>query len=283
MTSGAGFGHHPWMGDRLRQFDLFEDRPPTAPDAGPASPLLRPDTLTDDEVLHLLPDAVMQDAVLLCGLVVERRLGDCALPALDRLWRRFRGFGHERPEPEQEALVETLARIGTTGATDMLAGIVAAADFPPPLLPAALRAALHTGLRLPRGFAGPLLGNADPRVRELAVRLGQFGRPDIAAIEELIGDTHRPVRRAAAIALGRLGRASARPVLLEELYRDPTSEIVTGLAGIADDDIAVHLGRCAESHPALAQTVAAVLEEMETALSLKIARRVRVGPARRPN
>ena len=268
---------------RPRQFDLFGDRPPAAPDAGQVSPPPRPDTLSDDEVLDLLPDARMRDAILLCNLVVERELGDRALPALDRLWRRFRGFGRARRLPEQEAVVGALARIDTPWARDMLAGIVTAADLPPPLLPVALRAALEAGLALPRGFAGPLLRNADPRVRELSARLGRFGKPDIDALEELIGDAHRPVRRAAAVALGWLGRASAKPVLLEELRRDPAREIVTALSGIADDDIAVHLGRCAEAHPALAETVAAGLEEMETEFSLKIARRIRAGPAQRPS
>ncbi|MDE0335859.1 MAG: hypothetical protein OXI64_12925 [Defluviicoccus sp.] len=272
------------MDDRSRQLDLFGDRAPAAPESAPASRPVRLDTLSDDDILDLLPDAGMEDAVLLCGLVVERGLGDRALPALDRLWRRFRGFGHDRPQPEQEAVVETLARVGTAEARDMLRRIVTAVDLPPPLLPVGLRAALTAGLRLPRTFTGPLLRHADPHARELAARLSRFDRPDIAALEESIGDTHAPVRRAAAVALGRLGRASAKPVLLEELRRDPAGEIVAALSGIADDeDIPVHLGRCAEAHPALAETVAAALEEMETALSLKIARRIRAGQARRPD
>ena len=257
MTRWDGLAHHNRMRVRQRQFDLFDDRPPPAPDAGPASRRPLPDTLSDDEILDLLPDAGMRDAVLLCGLVVERGLGDRALPALDRLWRRFRGFGRERSLPEQEALVAALARR------------------------AAWAAALEAGLRLPRGFALPLLCDADPEVRELAARLGRFGRPDIAALEERIGDTHRPVRRAAAVALGWLGRASAKPVLLEELRRNPAGEIVNALSGIADDDVAVHLGRCAEAHPALAETVAAGLEEMGTVLSLRIARRIRAALAGR--
>ena len=266
-----------------RQFDLFGDRPPAAPVARPASPPLLPDTLSDDDILDRLPDAGMRDAVLLCGIVVQRGLGDRALPALDLLWRRFAGFGRDRPQPEQEAVVQALARIGTKAATDRLAVIVTAADLPPPLLPAALLAAFEAGLALPRGFAGPLLRHADPRVRGLAARLGRFGAHDIAALEELIGDLHRPVRRATAVTLGRLGRASAKPVLLEELHRDPARDIVTALARIADDDVAVHLGRCAESHPALAEPVAAALEDIETELSLRIARRIRAEQARRPD
>ena len=283
LTGGAGFAHDPPMDDRSRQFDLFGDRPPAAPVSAPAPRPLRPEALSDDEILHRLPDATMRDAILLCDLVVRRGMGDRALPALDGLWRRFRGFGRGRLLPEHRAVVETLARIDTKEARDRLARIVTAADLPPPLLTDALRSALTAGLRLPRTFTGPLLRHADPLVRELAARLSRFGRPDIAALEASIGDTHAPVRRAAAVALGRLGRASARPVLLEELSRDPANEIVTALSGIADDDIAVHLGRCAEAYPALAETVAAALEEMATELSLKIARRIRAGPARPPN
>ncbi|MDE0385303.1 MAG: hypothetical protein OXI22_15575, partial [Defluviicoccus sp.] len=134
MTRASGLAHHPRMGERPRQFDLFGDRPPAAPDAGPAPPPLQPDALSDDDILDLLPDAAMRDAVLLCHLAVERGLGDRALPALDRLWRRFRGFGRERPQPEQQAVVQALARIGTKAAAERLAAIVAAADLPAPLL-----------------------------------------------------------------------------------------------------------------------------------------------------
>ena len=273
LTDGASLAQHDRMRES-RQFDLFGDRPAAAPGPRPASRPLRPDTLSDDEILDRLPAAGIRDALLLCSLVAERKLGDRAVPALDRLWRRFKGFGRERRLPEQEAVVKTLALIGTKGARDLLARIVTAADLPPPLLPTALRAALAAGLGLPRGFTGPLMRHADPEVRELAAGLGQFGRPDIAALEGLIDDTHPPARKAAAVALGRLGGVSAKAVLLEELERDPTSEIVTALSGIADDDIAVHLGRCAGTHPALAETIAAELEEMATDLSLKIARRI---------
>ena len=51
--------------------------------------------------------------------------------------------------------------------------------------------------------------------------------------------------------------------------------MVDALAGIADDDIVVHLGRCAEAHPELAGRIAAELEEVATSRSLKIANRLR--------
>ena len=83
------------------------------------------------------------------------------------------------------------------------------------------------------------------------------------------------VRRAAAIVLGGFGRDRAKAVLLAELARHPTGDVVDALAGIADDDIVVHLGRCAEAHPELAGRIASELEEMQTPRSLKIANRIR--------
>ena len=258
-----------------RQLDLFADRGLAPPEPMPASRPRRPDSLTDDEILDRLPDAGIIDAVVFCDLIVERGICDRALPALDRLWQRFRGFGREQPLPELEAVVNALARVGSSDARSQLARYVTETDLPPPLLPKALQAALAARLRLPREFTSSLLRHANPEIRSLAARLCRFGTPDMTVLEDLVGDPDSRVRRAAAIALGGLGRASAKDALLGELRRNPTSEIVVALSGIADDDVAVQLGRCAEAHPALAETVATELEAMETDRSRKIARRIR--------
>ena len=161
---------------------------------------------------------------------------------------RFKGFGHDKPLPEQTAVIETLAKLETAGARQLLAEI--AHDLPSPLLPAALSAALSASLRLPVHVLRPLLADADPRIRELAARLSGFGQPDIGALEACLGDTQPAVRRAAAIVLGQFGHAAAKVTLLNELRRAPTGDIVEALSAIADDDIVVHLGRCAAAHPA---------------------------------
>ena len=265
----------PGQGTGVRQTDLFGDRGTAAPVAAPAAPPPCPDTLSNEELLDRLPGAGIAEAGPLCGLVVERGLGDRALPALESLWRRFAGLGQDRLLPEQVAVVETLAKIGTAAAREMLAGIVTAADLPPVLLPWALRAALAVSLRLPGTFTGPLLAHGDPEIREFAIRLCAFGRPEIGGLEACLADTQPTVRRAAAIVLGGFGRDRAKAVLLAELARQPDGDVVDALASIADDDIVVHLGRCAEMHPELAGRIAAELEEMQTPRSLKIASRIR--------
>ncbi|MXY40639.1 MAG: HEAT repeat domain-containing protein [Rhodospirillaceae bacterium] len=257
------------------QFDLFTGGGTVEPAAAPADAPLCPETLSDEDVLGRIPNARIADVRVLCRFAVERGLGDRAVPALEALWRRFRGFGHDRPLPEQTAVIETLAKLETAGARQLLAEIATAHDLPPPLLPAALSAALSASLRLPVHVLRSLLAHADPRIRELAARLSGFGQPDIGALAACLGDTQPAVQRAAAIVLGQFGHAAAKAILLSELRRAPTGDIVEALSAIADDDIIVHLGRCAAAHPALAGRIAAELEGMETALSLKVARRIR--------
>ena len=262
-------------GTGIRQTDLFGERGAVTPVAGPAARPPCPDTLSDDQLLDRLPGAGIAEAGLLCGLAVERGLGDRALPALERLWRRFAGFGQDRLLPEQVAVVETLAKIGTASARELLDGIVTAPELPYILLPTALRAALAVSLRLPGTFTGPLLAHGDPEIREFAIWLCALGRPEFEGLEACLADTQPAVRRAAAIVLGGFGRDRAKAVLLAELARHPTGDVVDALATIADDDIVVHLGRCAEAHPELAGRIAAELEEMRIPRSLKIANRLR--------
>ena len=265
----------PGRGTGVRQTDLFGDRGTVTPVAVRAARPPCPDTLSDEDILDRLPGAGIAEAGLLCTLVVERGLGDRALPALESLWRRFAGFGQDRLLPEQVAVVETLAKIGTAAAREMLAGIVTAPELPFPLLPTALRAALAVSLRLPGTFTGPLLAHGDPEIREFAIWLCALGRPEFEGLEACLADTQPAVRRAAAIVLGGFGRDRAKAILLAELARHPTGDVVDALATIADDDIVVHLGRCAEAHPELAGRIAAELEEMQTPRSLKIASRIR--------
>ncbi len=257
------------------QFDLFTGGGTVEPAAVPADKPFCPEALSDEDILDRLPDAGIADARLLCDLIVERGLGDRAVPALEALWRRFKGFGLDRPEPQQTAVIETLEKLGTACAKRLLADIVTASDLPPALLPAALSAALSASLRLPPAFLSPLLAHADSRIREMAARLSGFGQPDVGALAACLDDTQQAVRRAAAIVLGQFGDARAKAVLLEELHRTPTGEIVEALSAIADEDIIVHLGRCAKEHPALAGRITMELEEMETPRSLRVARRIR--------
>ena len=260
---------------RTEQFDLFEGRGTAASDTVSAPQALRPETLLDEDVLDRIPNAGISDVRLLCSLAIERELGDRAVPALDALWRRFKGFGRVRPLSEQIAVVDTLAKLSTNPAKQMLTNIITAVDFPLPLMLPALTTARAKSLKLPGAFIRSLLAHSDPEIRELAAILSECSTQNIDGLQACLVDPQPTVRRAAAIVLGNIGYTPAKEMLLEELQRNPVGEVVQALSNIADDDIIVHLGRCADAHPALAENIATELEEMGTSRSLKIAGRIR--------
>ena len=77
--------------------------------------------------------------------------------------------------------------------------------------------------------------------------------------------------------MGNLGDAEAREPLIEELGRNPSRALIEALSGIADDDVLVHLGRCAERHPAFAGTVLDALRDMECARAERLAGHLEAG------
>ena len=110
-----------------RQLDLFAERggveprqsPQTAASSPAPAPALAVDALSDDDLLELIPNAGPSNVEAVCSEVVSRSL-QAAVPALEALWRRFSGFGIEKPLREQLAVVDTLARLGGTDARSAL-------------------------------------------------------------------------------------------------------------------------------------------------------------------
>ena len=76
--------------------------------------------------------------------------------------------------------------------------------------------------------------------------------------------------------------AAAREALIAELAVDPSREVIEALAAIGDDGAIVHLGRCAEHHPALAGAVVDALRDMESARAERLAGRLEAR-GRRPD
>ena len=226
--------------------------------------------LTDGEVIEALPEATLSSVEGLCAAVAARSL-EGAVPALERLWSRFAGFGIDEPLAEQRAVLRTLARLDCGSARAALTRIVLSKGLPASHLPLALRAAAEAGLVLPAAFIGPLLGHEEAAVREPAYMLApRAGVPDLLLRAGLL-DPSTPVRRAAAVALGQRGDGAAGEALIAELARDPSPDVMEALAAIGDDKAIVHLGRCAERHPALAATVIGVLRDMESARAERLA------------
>ena len=62
-----------------------------------------------------------------------------------------------------------------------------------------------------------------------------------------------------------------------ELVREPSAEMIEALAMIGDEDAIVHLGRCAENHPALAGTFLDALRDLDSPRAQRLVRQLEVG------
>lgn len=260
-----------------RQPDLFDERRwadagsrPAGP-SRPASPA--PASLSDDGLIGRLADASPSDIDALCAEIAVRSL-QAAVPALELLWRRFHGFGIDRPLREQCAVLETLARLSGPEARAALRRIVLSPGLPTALLPDALRAAADAGLALPASFVAGFLGHADAAARRAAFDLAPGARVPTLRLRDGLSDPEPSIRRAAAVAMANGGDASGRDVLLAELASAPSIDIVEALGAIGDDEAIVALGRCAMRHPAFAPGVIAALRDMGNARAERLAARL---------
>ena len=266
-----------------RQPDLFDERrwaDAGSRPAGPSRPAsLAPASLSDDGLIGRLADASPSDIDALCAEIAARSL-QTAVPALELLWRRFHGFGIDRPLREQCAVPETLARLSGAEARAALRRIVLSPGLPAVLLSAALRAAADAGLALPASFVAGFLGHADTAARRAAFDLALRAKVPASWLHDGLSDLEAPIRRAAAVAMANGGDASGRDVLLAELSSAPSIDIVEALAAIGDDEAIVALGRCAMRHAALAPGVIAVLRDLDSPRAGRLAARLEAENAR---
>ena len=58
--------------------------------------------LSNKDLVGKIAKATLSNVELLCAQIVERGLGDMAVPGLVALWNRFKGFGIKSPLPEQQ-------------------------------------------------------------------------------------------------------------------------------------------------------------------------------------
>jgi HEAT repeat protein len=208
-----------------RQLDLFsegagsaERRPPSARIRQEA---LAAASLDDTALIEAIPDAGIANATELAAEAGRRRLA-AAVPALERLCRRFVGFGSGRTIPEQLAALEALAMIGGPPARQAIVRIIVSRVVQGPGLVSAIAAAVHLGADLPTDVGLDLLRHADPGVRSGACGCIGTSPAVIPILVDLKGDLDLNVSRAAACALGRLGRPEARAALLGLLREQPS-------------------------------------------------------------
>jgi hypothetical protein len=265
-----------------RQLDLFAGagkRPESAATAAVAR--LRPSVpdLDDAALVAAIPGASLADCPALTAEAGRRRLVP-AIPALEALCRRFRGFGLERPIPEQTAALAALAAIGGPEAAAAAERLIVARIVQGPGLAAALAAAARLGVGLRDELVAPLLRDATPAIRAGACGCARRSPAVMRLLVDLLADADRDVAREAAMALGRMGREEARPALKRLLLEVPSPAVIDAAIGVADEECLVILGRLARTRPELADAALDALDGAESPRAATIAAAARRSQAR---
>lgn len=262
------------------QGDLFDAPPPASVTAIPSRPARDPAALDpamfgDDDLIRALPVAIGAACRPLIEAAGHRRLR-AAVSALDALCRHFKGFGASHPVMEQTAALRALAQIGGWDAARTVAGLIADDIVQPPGLPAAIAAAARLGCRVPPAITLRLLGHADPAVRTDAALSAAVSDAAVAtALAGLLRDPDPAVAQAVAQTLGRHGRTTARPALIDWLHAAPTAETIAAAAVVADETIIVLLGRIARTRPDLADAALDALAEIDDTRAADLLARLR--------
>lgn len=246
------------------QLDLFSDariseRPSAPPRTGPRPAAAE---LKDDALIAALPDSSLTDSALLAAEAAKRRL-DAAVPALATLCRRFAGFDTDHVVPEQVAALGALASIGGPGAALAVAQIIEREMIRGPALRAAVSAAARLRVKLSTERLRALLQHADPQVRAAACQTARAQPEIILLMVTLLNDPDGTVAKAAACALGQIGRIEARPALKALLRRQPSADLVDAIASVADEECVVLLGRIARTVPALSDAALNALDDID--------------------
>jgi hypothetical protein len=247
----------------VRQLDLFESTGAQA--AVPSReqlPRVAPEGLDDAALIAAIPGAGPADCHPLAA-EAGRRLLAPAIPALEALCRRFKGFGLHHPIPEQVAVLTALAAIGSREAASAVARIIVDGVVQGPGLASAVASAAKLRASLPAETMLALLRHAEPAIRADACRCACPEPRVIAVLVDLLGDLTAAVASAAACALGNMGRIEARPLLLYLLSENPTEAVIVASAGIADADAIVQLGRIARVRPDLAAAAITALNDID--------------------
>jgi hypothetical protein len=249
----------PAMGER--QLDLFaagDVKPAPAPPSMAGATTL-PSAMGDDALVAAIPGAGLRDAPALAEEAGRRRLA-AAIPALAALCSRFAGFGAEHLIPEQAAALRAFRGIGGRDAARSLRDLVEGGAIEGPALAVAAETAIALGTVLPARHVAILLAHADPAVRRAACRCAPPAPELVPALLARLDDLDRAVARAAACALGRMGRPEARSALLALLRSDPAEDVIDAIAIVADETCLVLLARIARTMPDLAPAALEALE-----------------------
>jgi hypothetical protein len=262
-----------------RQLDLFDVagfRSDCTVPAEAERARLQASALDDEALVAAIPKTSLADCHDLAAEAGRRRLVS-AVPALEALCRRFKGFGIERAIPEQIAALRGLAAIPGRDSAQAVARIIIDQIVQGPGLRTAAEVAAQIGSNLPSSVVVWLLRHPDPHIRASACRCARPSGDTISLMIDLLGDLNGFVASAAACSLGRMGRIESRPAVALLLRQAPSIEVIDAASMVADEDCLVLLGRIARSRPDLTDAVLAALESSDEPRAIQIAAAIRRG------
>jgi hypothetical protein len=260
-----------------QQLDLFDAagfRPDCTVPAEAERARLTPGALDDEALGAAIQRASLVDCRALAAEAGRRRLAR-AVPALEALCRRFKGFGVEHAIPEQTAALHGLALIGGRDSAQAAARIIVDQVVQGPGLRTAANVAAEIGSILPSAVVVSLLRHPDPEIRASACRCARLGPEAISLMIELLGDLNGVVATAAACSLGRMGRIEGRPALALLLRQSPSIEAIDAASAVADEECLVLLGRIARNRPELADAALSALESIDDPRAAQIGATIR--------
>jgi HEAT repeat protein len=234
--------------------------------------------LDDQALIAAIPASNLADSIALANEAGGRRLIE-AVPSLEALCRRFSGFGAHRMVPEQAAGLRALAMIGGSEAARAVSQLIVRGVVQGPALNLAVSTAARIGSTLPVDVLQSLLQHPDPDIRADGCSCA-CRRPELISVMiDLLDDLNGGVARAAACALGQMGRSEARPMLAKLLREEPSKEVIDAVSLIADEECMVQLGRIARTEPALSDAALNALEDIDQPRAIAIAIAIRNDPS----
>jgi hypothetical protein len=276
--SVSRLGDFAYPADVMQQLDLFRYVPApaeTTPSEDVGRLVIGSDSIEDEELLAALPRAGFAHSVALAAEAGRRRM-TAAVPFLEALCRRFAGFGADRIVPEQAAAIDALARIAGADAAGAVARLIARRTVQGPCLQRAVAAAACLGAKLPAATVLELLRHDDPQIRADACRFAPASPVAVAQLRDLLDDLQRPVRMAAACALGLMGRNEVRPLLARYLREEPSAQLIDAVAPVADEECIILLGRIGRTMPALSAAALDALNSIDHPRASRIAAEIGV-------
>jgi HEAT repeat protein len=247
-----------------QQLDLFSPVGMSAERPLPQTVEFRPTAaaLDDQALIDAIPEANLHDSIALATEAGRRGL-KAAVHSLERLCRRFSGFGIDRMVPEQTAALRALALISGGEAAEAVSRLIVRGAVQGPALKLAVGIAARIGSTLPTDVLCTLLRHPDPGIRASACGCARRRPELISVMIDLLDDLNQGVARSAACALGQIGRIEARPMLAKLLREGPSEDVIDAVTQIADEDCMVELGRIARTEPALSNAALSALEDID--------------------